>query len=583
MSEKTAIIFSELTTKFPNIQEDLGRFGLACHLADGGRRALEQAQELNPSLLLLDVAMPEMSGIECCRQIKEGALREPPKIILISSLESSGIEQRAQDAGCDRYLLETEAQSSLNDILASFFAGDEHVAQSQVSEGEVTSAPDTPVDLSSSDSGSDRRSAPRIEIPSPVLYTVEKDVFHGRLMNLSQSGVLFAASQDIPIHSLVELRFRTVHGQEFNLATKVVRTIPLKKPQNGLSFGIGATFEKTGLEDDQKIDWLLDAKLELKLPGFSPDQLRQFLDGDETLVGPVMRNEHENAVFDIVLGQKTNFEISAFGKEENQADCVKRLVFLRAQLRAFRAFVPTLAKNKGTFAGIFLPFIPPLFEKVASIEEESNGFVREAVESGDETSREGLIQTSNALFDARVALVCALADHLSPDGLGDQGEFVRRMHVEAEQIRSRQVDEFDQKYARRAPVPEPKEEEKESDFMKSLSSKKTWILASVFAFFTLLGVGGYFLSQRVAPNELGLPVGVSSITKVHNGVDVIIEKGVWSNWPDEDKEICLQKLEEYMSTNRQKQVKIKDENGRRIAVIMGTKYGQDWVFNRRFY
>src|SRR5438045_2018989 len=50
--------------------------------ADNGRAAVELAQKLSPDVVLMDITMPELNGIDATRQI---ALLEPcPKIIAVS-------------------------------------------------------------------------------------------------------------------------------------------------------------------------------------------------------------------------------------------------------------------------------------------------------------------------------------------------------------------------------------------------------------------------------------------------------------------------------------------------------------------
>jgi two-component system alkaline phosphatase synthesis response regulator PhoP len=59
----------------PDILEFLGynlkKEGFQVFLANDGKKGIEQAREINPHLILLDVMMPEMDGIETCEQIRK--------------------------------------------------------------------------------------------------------------------------------------------------------------------------------------------------------------------------------------------------------------------------------------------------------------------------------------------------------------------------------------------------------------------------------------------------------------------------------------------------------------------------------
>lgn len=58
--------------------------------AENGREALEQAKDLRPDVTLLDIEMPEMSGIEALKRLK---LVCPTKVIIVSSVAQVGSPQ----------------------------------------------------------------------------------------------------------------------------------------------------------------------------------------------------------------------------------------------------------------------------------------------------------------------------------------------------------------------------------------------------------------------------------------------------------------------------------------------------------
>src|SRR5690349_16726393 len=78
----------------------LRRHGYEIHEAVSGREALDLAERRSPDLLLLDVRLPDSSGIEVCRQIKT---RFPQIIVLQTSTTFTGAADRtrALDGGAD--------------------------------------------------------------------------------------------------------------------------------------------------------------------------------------------------------------------------------------------------------------------------------------------------------------------------------------------------------------------------------------------------------------------------------------------------------------------------------------------------
>ncbi|SEQ13410.1 PAS domain S-box-containing protein/diguanylate cyclase (GGDEF) domain-containing protein [Amphritea atlantica] len=72
--------------------------------ADCGETALQQARLYRPDLILLDISMPDLSGIEVCEILKADPEFEHPVVIFITATESEVIETQALGAGGVDYL-----------------------------------------------------------------------------------------------------------------------------------------------------------------------------------------------------------------------------------------------------------------------------------------------------------------------------------------------------------------------------------------------------------------------------------------------------------------------------------------------
>lgn len=68
-----------------------------CGEAENGREAVEKAQELHPDLILLDLSMPMMKGLDAARVLKR-MMPEVP-VIMFSAYRGSGTEKEARTAG----------------------------------------------------------------------------------------------------------------------------------------------------------------------------------------------------------------------------------------------------------------------------------------------------------------------------------------------------------------------------------------------------------------------------------------------------------------------------------------------------
>lgn len=69
-----------------------------------GNEALRLAKEHHPDLILMDIQLPEKSGLDVTREIKaEPAIREIP-VIAVTAFAMKDDEERIRAAGCDDYL-----------------------------------------------------------------------------------------------------------------------------------------------------------------------------------------------------------------------------------------------------------------------------------------------------------------------------------------------------------------------------------------------------------------------------------------------------------------------------------------------
>jgi len=73
-------------------------------IASDGAMAIETAREARPDLILLDVMMPGMDGLEVCRRLRaDPVLRDIP-VVLMTSLQDLGLDVTGLKAGADRVL-----------------------------------------------------------------------------------------------------------------------------------------------------------------------------------------------------------------------------------------------------------------------------------------------------------------------------------------------------------------------------------------------------------------------------------------------------------------------------------------------
>ncbi|HHN66876.1 MAG TPA: response regulator, partial [Thermopetrobacter sp.] len=86
------------------LQDKLEREYYEVFTANGGREALEKVRRVKPDIVLLDVMMPDINGIEVCHRMKaDPALAHIP-IIMITALDAPEDRLRGLKAGADDFL-----------------------------------------------------------------------------------------------------------------------------------------------------------------------------------------------------------------------------------------------------------------------------------------------------------------------------------------------------------------------------------------------------------------------------------------------------------------------------------------------
>jgi DNA-binding NtrC family response regulator len=93
------LLVDDVTLNLEILRETLRPLGHTLLLASNGRECLSLARQSPPALILLDVMMPEMDGLEVCRQLKaDPALTHVP-IIFCSAQDDTAAKVRGLDAG----------------------------------------------------------------------------------------------------------------------------------------------------------------------------------------------------------------------------------------------------------------------------------------------------------------------------------------------------------------------------------------------------------------------------------------------------------------------------------------------------
>jgi len=82
-----------------------------CGEATDGQEAVDRTKELNPDIVVLDITMPRLNGLEAAQLIKSTATRS--KMVILSQHEPSLMRQAALSAGASAYVTKSEVSREL--------------------------------------------------------------------------------------------------------------------------------------------------------------------------------------------------------------------------------------------------------------------------------------------------------------------------------------------------------------------------------------------------------------------------------------------------------------------------------------
>lgn len=90
--------------------------------AQDGEEALQLLQTLSPRLILMDIQLPGMDGLELTRRIKADPATRHIRIIAVTAYAMKGDEEKAAAAGCDGYVTKPIDTGRLLDLVSTWLA-----------------------------------------------------------------------------------------------------------------------------------------------------------------------------------------------------------------------------------------------------------------------------------------------------------------------------------------------------------------------------------------------------------------------------------------------------------------------------
>jgi len=118
---KTILLVDDSATSRMKSRMILGKqLGYEFISACDGKEGVEVALSRNPDLILMDVEMPRMGGLEACRTLRQNTATKHTPIILLTMRGEEAAVKAGLDSGCNEYMLKPVNEEKLVAVLKKY-------------------------------------------------------------------------------------------------------------------------------------------------------------------------------------------------------------------------------------------------------------------------------------------------------------------------------------------------------------------------------------------------------------------------------------------------------------------------------
>src|SRR5262249_46131171 len=96
------------------------------HVAHDGIAAIEAAENLRPDLILLDIGLPKLSGLDACRRIRQQPWGKSIIIVALTGWGQEADRRQSHEAGFNHHLVKPVNYSDLLKLLAESLVAKGH-------------------------------------------------------------------------------------------------------------------------------------------------------------------------------------------------------------------------------------------------------------------------------------------------------------------------------------------------------------------------------------------------------------------------------------------------------------------------
>jgi len=224
MEKKEKILIADDMETFLRLEKMLlEHSGYEIIMAKSGTEALKKAQTEKPSLVFLDLVMPDISGDTVCRFIKTNKALKHIPVIMVSTRSDKESLERCRQAGCDDYLTKPITKKDLFDKIEKFLK-------------------------------IERRQYPRAPLRVRASCIEGERIYHKYTLNISEGGIFIETDEPFPPATELEMIIPLpLPEPSITVKGMVVRIVRKEEAEESQPPGMGIRFLNLKPEDAGKI------------------------------------------------------------------------------------------------------------------------------------------------------------------------------------------------------------------------------------------------------------------------------------------------------------------------------------------
>jgi two-component system cell cycle response regulator DivK len=117
---KTVLIVEDNDLNMKLFRDLLEAHGYDTLQTKDGREALQIARDHHPDLIIMDIQLPEVSGLEVTKWIKEDEDIKSIPIVAVTAFAMKGDEEKIREGGCEAYIAKPISVSQFIDTVRRF-------------------------------------------------------------------------------------------------------------------------------------------------------------------------------------------------------------------------------------------------------------------------------------------------------------------------------------------------------------------------------------------------------------------------------------------------------------------------------